>query len=184
MVVGALGRLHEQKGFDVLIRAVAGLPGISLVIVGDGPERQALERLAVDLGVADRVSMPGWTDDATSRLRSFDVLALPSRYEGLPLVLLEAMLGGVPVVASAVGGVPDAVRDDESGLLVPPDDVDALQGALSRMAADPSLRRRLANAAEVEARQRFTVATMARSYESLYDELSATGRGHRTVPRH
>ncbi|MEX5721405.1 glycosyltransferase [Geodermatophilus maliterrae] len=183
VVVGAVGRLHEQKGFDVLLRAVAGLPEVHVVVVGDGQERAGLERLAADLGLHGRVSWLGWSDHASGYVRSFDVLAVPSRYEGLPLVVLEAMLGRVPLVVTPVGGIPDAVRDGESGLVVPVDDVAALRSALARLAADPGLGHRLAAAAEVEARRRFTAEAMARSYEALYDEVLARRRFSRRSAR-
>ena len=176
LVVGAVGRLHEQKGFDVLLRAVTGLPEVQVVIIGEGPERPALQQLIAELHLGDRVSLLGWSDHASGYMRSFDVLAMPSRYEGMPLVLLEAMLAGVPVVATPVGGIPDTVRHDESGLLVPVDDVAALTTALGRLLSDGALRRRLAAAAEDEARRRHTVDAMARSYEALYDELLSRGR--------
>jgi glycosyltransferase involved in cell wall biosynthesis len=171
LVIGAVGRLDRQKGFDLLLRAVARLPAAHVVLVGDGPERPALERLAAELGIAGRVSLLGWSEDAPGYLRSFDVLAVPSRYEGLPLVLLEAMVAGVPVVATTVGGIPDAVRDEVSALLVPPDDVAALAAALRRLATEEPLRRRLAAAAREAGRSRFTVEAMARSYADLYDQL-------------
>jgi glycosyltransferase involved in cell wall biosynthesis len=147
---------------------------VHLVLIGDGPERAALEQLVADLELGRRVTMPGWSDEASGRLRSFDVLALPSRSEGLPLVLLEAMHAGVPIVATTVGGVPDAVEDGRSALLVPPDDVAALTSALRRLCSDEALRHRLGAAAQVEGR-RFTVEAMARSYETLYDQLLASG---------
>ncbi len=171
VTVGAVGRLDRQKGFDVLLHAVVGLPDVLVTVVGDGPERVSLMRLADDLGLRDRVSFPGWSADPAASLRTVDILAVPSRYEGLPLVVLEAMLAGVPIVASAVGGVPDAVTHDRSGLLVPPDDVPALTDALRRVSLDHALRRRLSDAAQREARARFTVETMTRSYETLYAEL-------------
>ena len=171
LVVGAVGRLDRQKGFDVLLRAVTDLPAVHVVLVGDGPERTALERLAAELRLTERVSMLGWSDDASGYLRSFDVLAVPSRYEGLPLVLLEAMLAGVPVVATDVGGIPDAVEHERSALLVPPDDVAALAAALGRLTAEETLRRRLAAAAQQEGRRRFSLSGMVHSYEALYAEL-------------
>lgn len=172
-VVGAVGRLHHQKAFDVLIRAVAQLPGAHLVLVGDGPERNALERLAGDLGVRDRVAVTGWTDSAATWLHSFDVLAIPSRYEGLPLVLLEAMLSGCTVVATGVGSILDALRDGETGLLVPVDDAEALAVALRRLRDDPGLRLRLGTAAADRAQRLFTVGAMAQAYERLYEEVLA-----------
>ncbi|WP_245888241.1 glycosyltransferase [Geodermatophilus tzadiensis] len=173
LVVGGVGRLDRQKGFDVLLRAVAGLPAAHLVLVGDGPEREALEELAADLGLEERVTMVGWSSEAPRLMRSFDVLAVPSRWEGLPLVVLEAMLGGVPVVATPVGGVPDAVRHEETGLLVAVEDVGDLTAALHRLDGDPAFRRRLAAEAAAEAGRRFTAEAMVRSYEALHDELLA-----------
>jgi glycosyltransferase involved in cell wall biosynthesis len=175
LVVGGVGRLDVQKGFDVLVRAVARLPDVHLVLVGDGPERRALEELVADLGVRERVTMTGWSDEVSALMGSFDVLAVPSRWEGLPLVVLEAMLAGVPVVATPVGGVPDAVRHDRTGLLIPVDDPAALTAALGALAADPAHRRRLATEAAAEARRSFTVEAMVRSYEALHDELLTRG---------
>jgi glycosyltransferase involved in cell wall biosynthesis len=134
--------------------------------------------LVADLGLGGRVSLLGWSDEASGYMRSFDVLAMPSRYEGLPLTLLEGMLSGVAIVATTVGGIPDAVRDGDSALLVPPDDVAALTAALRRLAEDPSLRMRLGAAAEQDGRGRFAVDAMARSYVAVYDEILST-RGSR-----
>lgn len=174
-VVGAVGRLHQQKGFDVLIGAVARVPGSRLVLVGDGPERLPLQRLAAELGIADRVEVTGWTSSATAYLPTFDVLALPSRYEGLPLVLLEGMLVGNAIVATGVGSIPDGLRDGETGLLVPVDDVAALAAALRRMKADPALRLGLGAAASERAHRLFTAAAMARAYEDVYEEILTRG---------
>ncbi|MGY1831682.1 glycosyltransferase [Geodermatophilus sp. SYSU D01180] len=171
LVVGAVGRLDPQKGFDVLVRAVAGLPDLHLALVGDGPERAALETLVTELGLQERVTMTGWSNEVPALLPSFDVLAVPSRWEGLPLVVLEAMLAGIPVVATPVGGVPDAVRHEQTGLLVPVDDAAELTAALDRLITDPSLRRRLAAAAADDARRHFTVEAMVRSYVALHAEL-------------
>ncbi len=170
-VVGAVGRLHHQKAFDVLIRAVAQLPGAHLVLVGDGQERTALERLAADLGISDHVAVTGWTEAAAGYLQSFDVVAIPSRYEGLPLVLLEAMLSGCAIVATGVGSIPDAMQDGETGLLVAVDDDEALAIALRRLRTDPELRRKLGAAAADRAQRLFTVGTMTQAYEQLYVEL-------------
>jgi glycosyltransferase involved in cell wall biosynthesis len=121
-IVGSLGRLTDQKGYDALVRALPALPDATLVLVGDGPERPALEALAAELGVADRLHVTGWTDDARRHLPAFDVFALPSRWEGMPLVILEAMHAGLPVVASDVGSVAESVRDGETGYVAPPGD--------------------------------------------------------------
>ena len=172
-VVGAVGRFHSQKAFDVLIRAVAQLPGTHLVLVGDGEERIALESLAAELGMSDRVTLTGWTEAASACLESFDVVAIPSRYEGLPLVLLEAMLSGCAIVATGVGSILDALQDGETGLVVPVDNADALANALRRLRNDSALRFRLGAAAAKTARRQFTAAVMAQAYEQLYDEILA-----------
>jgi len=171
--IGAVGRLAPQKGFDVLLRALADIPGARLVIVGDGPERAELEALAQRLGVADRTSFVGWIDEPRSLLSSFDVLALPSRNEGFPLTVLEALLAEVPVVATDVGSVREAVVPGETGVLVEPEDVDALAAALRALLADPQERQRLGRRGRELVRARFTAAHMATAFERLYRELAA-----------
>lgn len=172
-VIGAIGRFHRQKAFDVLIRAVAQLPAARLVLIGDGEERIVLERLAADLGIADRVTITGWVEEASAYLHSFDVVAIPSRFEGLPLVLLEAMLTGRAIVATGVGSVLDVLEDGDTGLVVAVDDADALADALRRLRNDSGLRLRLGAAAAEHARLRFTAAAMARNYERLYEDILA-----------
>ncbi len=172
VLVGGVGRLHEQKGFDVLVRALALLPhDVHVVLVGDGPEAGALRALARDLGVADRLTLTGWVERPSSWYAALDVLAMPSRFEGLPLVLLEALHVGVPVVATPVGSIGDAVRDGDTGLLVPVGDAEALAAAVGRLVSEADLGRRIAVAGRALAAERFTVAAMARSYEALYDEV-------------
>jgi glycosyltransferase involved in cell wall biosynthesis len=169
--VGAVGRLHRQKGLDVLVRAVAQLPDVRLVLVGDGPERGALERLADALGMRSRLTVTGWTDEPAAYLASFDAVALPSRFEGLPLALLEAMLAGRAVVTTGVGSISDAVLDGKTGLIVPVDDPAALAAALRRLLDDAGLRTRLGTAARDLVSHRFTPAAMAAAYEDVYAEI-------------
>src|SRR5204862_1696003 len=169
--LGTLGRLDSQKGFDVLLRALVDVPEARLVVVGDGPERAALERLAAELSLAERVRFEGWREDARRYLTTFDVFVLPSRFEGFPLAVVEAMLARLPVVASAVGSVPEAVREGKTGLLVPPEEPAALAVALQRLLAAPSLRLRLGDQGRALALDRFTSAAMARSFERLYEEI-------------
>lgn len=176
LVIGSLGRLHEQKGYDVLIRALAELPEARVVIVGDGPERAALEALATRLGVADRLELVGWRGDARRWLASFDVFALPSRYEGFPLSIVEAMLAGTPVVATDVASIPEAVLHGRTGLLVRPDDPRELATALRELLGDEEQRRTLALAAQERARELFTSAVMARRFTEIYAEITAEGR--------
>jgi glycosyltransferase involved in cell wall biosynthesis len=170
-VIGSLGRLTDQKGYDLLVRILPELPGATLVLVGDGPERTALERTAAQLGVGERLLITGWRADARAYLPAFDVFALPSRWEGMPLGILEAMHAGLPVLAADVGSVAEAVCDGESGYVVAPDDRDALRERLQRMLADPELRRRMGERGRSLARERFTDTAMARRYEAIYRSL-------------
>ena len=170
-IIGSLGRLSPEKGYDVLVRALASLDGVRLVLVGDGPERADLLALAQDLGVADRLEITGWKVNARDYLGGFDVFVLPSRFEGLPLSVIEAMLAGLPVVATNVGSLSEAVLDDETGLLIPPGDPAALAEALRSLLDDPERRRRMGERGLRFANERFTIEAMVRSYESLYEEL-------------
>jgi len=172
VVLGSIGRLDEQKGYELLVDALADLPGASAVIVGDGPEREALESRASETGVADRLELAGWSDDARSYLPAFDVFVLPSRYEGFPLAIVEAMLAGLPVVAADVGSIPEAVVDGETGLVVPPDDVPALTAALRRMIDDPALRARCGEAGRLRAESRFTSDLMATTFAEIYERAA------------
>jgi glycosyltransferase involved in cell wall biosynthesis len=171
-VVGAVGRFSREKGLDVFVRALALLPRVSAVLVGDGPERHRLEGLARDLGVQGRIAVTGWTPHARAHVASFDVLAVPSRFEGFPLVIPEGMLAGVPTVASDVGSVAEAVVHGETGLLVPPEDHEALAAALRTLLADAERRRAMGARAREIARERFTARVMASAFEALYAEVA------------
>jgi len=168
-VVGGIGRLHEQKGWDVLCSAapalVAGCPGAQILVIGDGPQREALRRLPG----AEHVRFAGALPDASTLLGAFDVLAMPSRYEGLPLVAIEAMLAGVPVVATAVGGVAEALGD--AGALVAVDDAPALAQALLALAHDPDARARSAESGRRRALERFGAQRMADETDAIYAQL-------------
>jgi len=170
-IVGGLGRLVHQKGFDVLIDALAILPGVSAVVAGDGPECDALLQRARDRSVADRFVVVPWTSDIGPFLRSLDVFVLPSRYEGLPLVLLEAMATGAPVVAADVGAVSEAIVPGESGLLVPPDDAPALAAGIGQLLGDQKARERLGSRARETWRSQFTAERMQESYVHLFTRL-------------
>lgn len=173
ILLGSHARLDEQKGFDVLLRAVAPLD-VSLVLVGDGPERAALEALAEELGMADRLTITGWSEDARRWLPTFDVYVLPSRNEGFPLALLEAMLARRPIVATDVGSVAEAVTPDV-GVLVPPLDVQALRSAIQSLAEDASARAAMGEAARARALREFTDQAMTTRYEQLYEGLLVGG---------
>lgn len=169
-VVG-VGRLEHQKGFDVLVDAIARIPKGRLLLVGEGKERRALEQRVSRLGVGDRVQMAGWVENPRPLLATADVFALPSRFEGFPLAVVEAMLAALPVVAADVGSVSEAVIHEETGLLVEPDHVDALASALQRLLDDEAERHRLGRAGRRLALARFTADRMASGYIDLYREL-------------
>lgn len=138
-LIAASGRLHRNKGFDLLIRAMPRLPGAHLVIAGEGPEREGLERLARREAVADRVRMPGWLADTRGLLAACDVFACPSRHEPLGNVVLEAWAAGRPVVAAAVAGPAELIASGETGLLASPEDAEALAGCLGTVLHTPAL---------------------------------------------
>jgi len=176
-VIGALARFAPAKGLDLLVRAFASLPEeVHCVLVGDGPERASLESLAGELGVSDRMIVTGWVERPRDYLPGFDVVAMPSRFEAFGLVAIEAGLAQRPVVATAVDGIPDAVVDGTTGVLVPPEDPVALAEAISALLRDPSKRTEMGRRARARALDRFGVARMARSYEELYRRLPSSGR--------
>ncbi|HEX8854564.1 MAG TPA: glycosyltransferase family 4 protein [Thermoleophilaceae bacterium] len=171
-VVGSVGRLSEQKGYDLLVRALPDLPDAQLVLVGDGPERARLESLARELGVSERLRITGWSDKVSSHLAYFDVFALPSRYEAFPLAILEAMFAAVPVVAAEVGSVPEAVQPGVTGLTVAPGSASELASAIRSLLADPERARELGRNARRMALDRFSVRAMTDRYIALYDRLA------------
>jgi len=173
-VVVGLGRLVPVKGFDVLVRALpalaAAVPRASVLLVGDGPERAALEAQAAALHVSDRLRITGAATDVAPWLAASDVLAAPSRNEGMGRALVEAMALGVPVVAAAVGGIPAVVRDGECGRLVPREDAGALADALVKLAADDALCAKL-GAAAVRKAEAFSTGVASTAMRGLYAEL-------------
>lgn len=169
--IGFVGRLAHEKGVDVLLRALADLPDATAVVVGDGPERESLERLAGELGIRDRIDFTGWSDDVRRLLPTFDVLAQPSRWEGFGISIVEAMLARLPVVASGVGGITEVVVDGITGTLVAPDDPDALGRALGSLLADADRRAGMGEAGRRIARERFTDETMARAFAAVYGRV-------------
>ncbi|HEU4928899.1 MAG TPA: glycosyltransferase family 4 protein, partial [Candidatus Krumholzibacteria bacterium] len=177
VVLIAVGSLKPIKGVDVLLHAMAPLvrkqPRLRLVVVGDGPDRSALESLARELSMADRVSFLGLRADVDVVLRAADALVLPSRTEALPTVLLEAMASGLPVVATRVGGVPEIVEEGRSGLMVPPEDASALGSVLARVATDATLRRSLGERGRAVVESRFRVETMCENRMAYFEELLA-----------
>jgi glycosyltransferase involved in cell wall biosynthesis len=174
LVVVGLGRLVPIKGFDLLVRAlpsvIAHIPSARVLLVGDGAERAHLDALARSLGVSGRLRMTGKTADVTAYLAAADVAAVPSRNEGMGRVIVEAMALGLPVVATAVGGIPDVVTDGECGRLVEPESPDALAAALIELGRDPGLRRKLGEAAEQRA-EAFSTSVASAKLLAVYAAL-------------
>ncbi|HXD87382.1 MAG TPA: glycosyltransferase [Urbifossiella sp.] len=178
-LIGAVGRLSDEKGFDVLIRSVHALvqqkEDVHLVIVGEGSERATLERLVAELGMQDRVSLPGWQTDVRGYFEAMDAFALSSHREGLPNVLLEALALEVPLVATRVNGVPRLVQDGENGLLVDTGNCEALTAALLALIRDEPLRDRFRAAGRQTVEGRYSFATRMGKLKDLYDELLGNG---------
>ncbi len=196
-VIGAVGRLVPEKGYADLLRALTELRECRLVLVGDGPQRSELEALGRELGISGRTELSGWVDPPWTSVGPIDLVAAPSYVEGFGLVPVEAMLARIPVVASAVGGMAEVVRDGETGLLVPPGDPAALAGAIRRVLSDDALRAHLVAAGRADAVARFSTRSMVEAYERLFDGVlgadvgratssepgSTRGQGARSDPR-
>jgi glycosyltransferase involved in cell wall biosynthesis len=167
-IVLSVSRLTRQKGIDVAVEALSFLPDdVVLVVLGEGPERRLLEELAHEHAVDSRVFLPGRVPDVAAWLRRASVYVQPARWEGFGLAVLEAMVCGLPVVATNVSSLPELVADGETGLLVPPDDPAALARAIERALADPAL----GPAGLDRARRQFSVARMADRTVALYERL-------------
>lgn len=176
-VIGVVARLDLQKGFEFLFHAVRELaatnPGLQVMIVGDGPDRGAIEKMIVDLGLESRVTLAGERSDMPAIYAAMDIFVLPSLNEGLPMTVLEAMAASRPVIATRVGAIPSVIADGRTGLLVEPRDGAGLASAIARLTADPDLRSRLAREARLSVMQNYTADIMARKYADLYDRAIA-----------
>jgi glycosyltransferase involved in cell wall biosynthesis len=183
-IVGTVGRLSPEKNQALLVDAMAPLlgEGRRLVVVGDGPERTALEALVASTPAGRYVSMLGRRTDVERLLAAWDAFALSSRTEGLPLVLLEAMAAGLPVVSTPVGGIPDLVRHGDTGLLFPEGAREALTGALAALATNAALARTLGDAGRKAILERHSVERMASAYDAVYEE-AIRARSLLGVPR-
>ena len=180
-VVGYVGQLITRKRLDTVLDAFAALdhPDKWLVLVGEGPQRAEFETRAGRLGIAPRVRFLGFRDDRLDWLRGFHAIVLASGLEGIPRCLMEAMAARVPMVSSDIEGSRALVSDGETGLLFPLGDAPALTRALARLAGDPSLAKRLVDAAETRVHRDFSAARMAAEYTALYGQLAVAARGGR-----
>ena len=183
-VVLSVGRLSREKAQIDLLTAFQLLretkPDISvkLIIVGDGPERTRLEATAESLGCKDRVAFSGQVSDVRPYYAMADIFALPSLSEGSPNVLLEAMAENVPIVATAVGGVPEMVVNDESALLVPPNDPPSLSASIAKLLTDKVVAQRLVRAAAALVDTRYTSDNYGRSLVKIYSDVMEGRRTH------
>ena len=184
LVVGSVGRMHDDsvKRFGDLLRAIgrvdaAALP--HLVLVGDGRERPGLERLARDLGIADRVHFVGFQAEPGHYYALMDIFALTSEREAFGLVNAEAMRCGLPVVATNVGGIPDVVTHNQTGILVPPRDIPAITNALQTLIDNPDLRHRMGAAGKQRADTHFSAERYVNDVHQLYQHLLANPRRQR-----
>lgn len=178
-IVLSIARLSAEKGLDVLLRALplvaAEFPAVQCIIAGEGAEREHLATLAQQLGIDDKISFAGFCPDTTSLLANSAVYVQPSRTEGTPLAVLEAMAAGCAIVASAVGGVPTVLQDGRVGLLVPPDDPRQLAIGILRLLRSKEHRVHLGALASQAVKQRFDSARMAASYFELYANICHGG---------
>jgi glycosyltransferase involved in cell wall biosynthesis len=171
VLIGVVAQLIERKGHRVLFDALRSLasPRVRVICFGQGPLRESLEREAADLG--ESVRFAGFRTDLGRWLGALDLLVHPALMEGLGVSLLQASAAGVPIIASCAGGMPEAVADEESGLLVAPGDAAALAAALKRLIDDPDLRRRLGAQGRARIEREFSVETMVRGNLAVYREL-------------
>jgi glycosyltransferase involved in cell wall biosynthesis len=179
-LVLAAGRLSPEKGFDVLVEAAARVirevPAAGFVLFGEGKQRAKLERRIAELRLQGRFLLPGFSPELDALLPAADLVVLPSFSEGLPNVALEASAAGVAVVATGVGGTPEVVADDETGLLVSPGDPAAMAEKIVTLLKDNGKRVRLGTTGRRRMWSEFTFAAQARRYADLFDEVRQGAR--------
>ncbi|WP_029978188.1 glycosyltransferase family 4 protein [Pseudomonas sp. PH1b] len=171
-LVGFVGRLSAEKGPDLFLDALIALchqrPELKAVLLGDGEQNQALRQRIEEAGLALRILLPGYQQDMQPWLKRLNVLVLSSRTEGTPMILLEAMQAGTPVVAFAVGGIPDVLQHRHNGLLAKPEDSADLERQIGQLLDDPALGEALAQAARATQRKHYHLPTLAQRWDELY----------------
>ena len=179
VVVGVVGRLDKQKGIAFFLRAASEVlkveKHVQFLIVGEGPQRQELEKLSRKLGISGYVVFLGFIEDVPQIMSLIDIFVLPSLWEGLPISLLEAMAARKPVIATGVGGIPEVLADEVSGLLVPPKDTKALTKAILELLKDTAKREAMGEKARQRVAESFNIERMVRDYEECY--LHYVGEG-------
>ena len=173
--IGAIGRLSPEKGFDALLEVVSTLSAqgadIRLVILGEGGGRSSLEKTVRKLGIENRVLMPGYVQDAKQYLSLFSLFAMPSLTEGLPMVLLEAMQAGVPIIATRVGGIPDVLQEGRCGLLIKPDCPEELERGITNVMQNPEIVEERVKAAGLRVADTYSSRAMAEKYQVIYQSV-------------
>jgi glycosyltransferase involved in cell wall biosynthesis len=171
----AAGRLHPKKGFDLLLRALARLAARKIAfratIAGDGEEGPRLKELTRELGLQDRVTFSGWSNDLSGLLTSADVFVFPSRQEGFPLMLLEAMGAGVPVVATSIKGTDEIIIDDRNGRLVPPEDIEQLTDRIAGYIESPQSAIRNASAGRAHVLANHARGSLSKRLHEIMDDI-------------
>ena len=183
-VIGTAGRIQRQKNLPMLLHTARRLLDeghpVRVVIVGDGSDRAAIEQTVSRLGLREHVVITGWRQDVPRVMQAFDIFALTSTSEGMPIVVLEAMAMEKPVVGTRVGAMADCVQDGRTGFLVPSGDVDRMASALTTLLRDPSLCRRFGSAGRVRVERDFSEATMVKRHMDVYYRIRALkGKGKR-----
>jgi glycosyltransferase involved in cell wall biosynthesis len=182
-IAGTVGRLAAVKRHSLLLSAAAALPELHLLIVGDGPLAGPLRAEAEALGLAARVHFTGWTTSVSPLLSLMDVYVQCSDSEGFPVAVAEAMMLGRPIVSTAVGAIPELIRDDLSGLLVPRGDAPALTAAIRRLISDPDRARRLGQTARETAARHLDLRRTVAEIAAIYDEVIAERERRPLAPR-
>ena len=174
-IVAGVGRLNPQKNFALFLDIAAQLaprfPALHFLLAGDGPEEQMLREKASALGIANRVTFSGYVADTRLVYLAADVLLMPSRYEGLPMTLLEAMAMGLPVVASKLDGIAEVIGDGAEGFLVPSDDAALFVERTAALLADAELSSRISKNARAKIEASFSVERMTSAVEDIYDRF-------------
>ena len=173
-----IGRLHEAKGHTDLLPVLQSIAEagqeFACIFVGEGELEVDLRRRVAEMSLQSHVFFAGFRSDVPGILKALDFLVMPSRWEGLPISLLESMACDTPVVASAVGGIPDVIESGVDGLLYPQGDAEALTSALTQMLCDPTGRERMADKGRAKIEAQYSAAAVARAYESLYDKVATS----------
>jgi glycosyltransferase involved in cell wall biosynthesis len=169
----SIGRLSKEKGLSVLLKAVHCInekwnDHVQLYIIGEGPEKGNLMRLAQESGISDKVIFPGYVDNACKLLKHFDIFVMSSLTEGMPITLLEAMRAGMPIVATAVGGIPEALEGGKCGILVPPGSEMDLARRIKELHENNQLKQELSEKSKLRFQEEFTVEKMEEKYRSVY----------------